>query len=708
MSLFPEDEKLCHRIEAAFINQSHATDTTLGAFVMQLQDLWTPQVLINLTRQWLKEDGDGAPDGRALRAAVNELIESKQFVFDGYDCYLTLRSPSSVINLGDALEWKPVLAAVPGGLTDRIAVLMALAEKSLGFKVWSARSLGRYLSFLVPPCSLRMLLPALRELVEQKRLILNNRGDYSLRVDDLRNNTAVAVASGEPAPERPAPWTPWQLGVLRRQWLGSFTISQFHLMLFHALACAHVERGEGVTLKQISGIWPALPEAEYMRELHKVGKLHVSAGEHYYSAPAPGTLPLEVWYHLCRQGRREQTPQHYMRQCFELTGPNPYRELAGADRTSDYADLYYLNGYCPLFFAYDRNELLTELHALIDLCADGFIAHKSSSTPTTKEVRMSEHTEISAQTTAITTAITLVNEPSTALEPAKLKEISKRWLDGADFDLTRIRVECQALTANVMTSMIELGKRLCAVNEALNTAQFSAWMETESGLPFGQREAYKYMGVARATLERPELRKLTLTDTTKAAALLSLPDEQLDELAKSGTVNGTTLDEFQTMTRKELMAHVRSLKRQATEQKDNLKTQAEQLGQVRQQLADAERKVGQVLLNPVAAKKAVDDAVARNLEDFQKVLGNQLRTFDNLDVSQLNPELQIQLVKWLEWLGYRVERSRILVAEKLSEAGFSELADGGMAYEQNEQRRARFEDQWSIDAGLGGDPIKQK
>ena len=94
------------------------------------------------------------------------------------------------------------------------------------------------------------------------------------------------------------------------------------------------------------------------------------------------------------------------------------------------------------------------------------------------------------------------------------------------------------------------------------------WLK--ANFPLSPRSAQRFTQIALALERRPDLAPLAKAGVSKALVLLDLPDEYLDEAELEGTIDGRSLDEFDTMTRKEVIETARKLKRDRDRQVENI------------------------------------------------------------------------------------------------------------------------------------------
>ena len=275
--------------------------------------------------------------------------------------------------------------------------------------------------------------------------------------------------------------------------------------------------------------------------------------------------------------------------------------------------------------------------------------------------------------------------------PEERRTVEKQYLDGERYDLGRIRTEIEGFMVTAMNSMFEVGKRLMAVKAIEGYGNFLTWLEN-SELPFNHRAAQMYMGVARAVIMRPELRRLTGMGLSKANLLLGLPEPCLEEISTEGTLGGEPIDTYEAMTRVELQRSVRSLKKRLTEAaQDNDKTlddvEAKNalIGELKAQVYD---------LQHGRQSTEAQQAFGERLGAFQKTIEQLCGFLEKADVQTLGDDLGARMEALASWAVYRTERVQLSVRERLAEVGWTVAAPSDLEWQENEARTATFKEHY--------------
>ncbi len=137
-------------------------------------------------------------------------------------------------------------------------------------------------------------------------------------------------------------------------------------------------------------------------------------------------------------------------------------------------------------------------------------------------------------------------------------KIVECYLDGKEYDLERITMEVRYCFERMANDYLTAGRLLLAVKKVEGHGNYLQWLE--ANFPLSPRTAQKFTRVAEAIQQRPDLARLATGGVSKALILLDLPDEYIDEAEQLGTIDGTPVDEFHTMTRRELEEEARRLK----------------------------------------------------------------------------------------------------------------------------------------------------
>lgn len=141
-----------------------------------------------------------------------------------------------------------------------------------------------------------------------------------------------------------------------------------------------------------------------------------------------------------------------------------------------------------------------------------------------------------------------------------------------DITMTRtpevIAAEVRALTATVLTNVIEIGRRFAEAKALLPHGDFGPWLENSTG--YSQRTANNFMklfdayGDQQASLfgANPNSQAFANLPYTKALALLSVPEEEREAFAEEVDAEGISL--------RELREKIKAREQEADELRDAL------------------------------------------------------------------------------------------------------------------------------------------
>ncbi|HGA5334508.1 TPA: DUF3102 domain-containing protein [Salmonella enterica subsp. enterica serovar Corvallis] len=151
----------------------------------------------------------------------------------------------------------------------------------------------------------------------------------------------------------------------------------------------------------------------------------------------------------------------------------------------------------------------------------------------------------------------------------ELNEISRHRIavmdqfgDGLPYERTRIIHEAKFYMAQSAEAMLEAGKRLVILKENEPYGEFTNILENDIGLaPQVARRmmqaSIKFLGTEN---ELPKRSTLSALGKGKLYELMVLDNEELDSLADGGTIAGSTLDDIDRMSVRELRKALRESK----------------------------------------------------------------------------------------------------------------------------------------------------
>ncbi|WP_064087590.1 hypothetical protein [Eikenella corrodens] len=163
-------------------------------------------------------------------------------------------------------------------------------------------------------------------------------------------------------------------------------------------------------------------------------------------------------------------------------------------------------------------------------------------------------------------------EPSKPEQAAMIhsSEIMRLWADGEVYD-EKVFIERGRLKfREAQEAFFEFGRVLVVLKEHMPHGKFQATVKSEFGI---SPESARKMIQATVKFCSPQLLKaqpkLLTLGKSKLFELMTEDDEDLQELADGGSINGMTLDDIDRMTRNELRAALRE-SRDTAEAKDKI------------------------------------------------------------------------------------------------------------------------------------------
>ena len=208
-----------------------------------------------------------------------------------------------------------------------------------------------------------------------------------------------------------------------------------------------------------------------------------------------------------------------------------------------------------------------------------------------------------------------------------------------------LAAEIRALTASMLSTVIEIGRRMCQAKEMLPHGEFGAWVKEETG--YSQSTANNFMrlfqeyGAAQGCLFGAEVNSQTFGNLpySKALALLAVPAEEREEFARENHVEDMSTRELkqaikerdelrEQLEEERAAAEGASLRISELEEKLDAsgkeaarqKTEAEKAKEKLEALMNAPVEVAVQAADPEEVQRAVEEALRKAKEEHKAEL----------------------------------------------------------------------------------------
>ena len=151
-----------------------------------------------------------------------------------------------------------------------------------------------------------------------------------------------------------------------------------------------------------------------------------------------------------------------------------------------------------------------------------------------------------------------------------------------------VAAEIRALTASMLTNVIEIGRRMCEAKEMLPHGQFGTWVKENTGYSSSTANnfmrLYEEYGADQKSLFGAEVNSQTIgkLSYTKALALLALPSEERETFVIENDV-----DSMSTRALKKVLQERDEARRQAEEAKAEKRTAEQARAKMEQDMKEA-------------------------------------------------------------------------------------------------------------------------
>lgn len=223
-----------------------------------------------------------------------------------------------------------------------------------------------------------------------------------------------------------------------------------------------------------------------------------------------------------------------------------------------------------------------------------------------------------------------------------------------------VAAEIRALTASMLSNVIEIGRRMCEVKEMLPYGEFGRWIEDNTG--YSSSTANNFMrlfqeyGAAQGSLfgAQVECQTIGKLSYTKALALLALPAEERESFAEEHHV-----EEMSTRELKQAIRERDEALRRAEEAEQAGEGAALAMGELQDKLAEANTRI-----------KNLQRAEADALQKYQEADATADSLMEELDALKSRPvEVAVQVDE------KAVERARQEAASAAQESHMRAMAE---------------------------------
>ena len=205
-----------------------------------------------------------------------------------------------------------------------------------------------------------------------------------------------------------------------------------------------------------------------------------------------------------------------------------------------------------------------------------------------------------------------------------------------------IAAEVRALTATVLTNVIEIGRRFAEAKALLPHGEFGAWLENSTG--YSQRTANNFMrlfdayGDQQASMfgANPNSQAFANLPYTKALALLSVPEEEREDFAREVDAESISLRELQERI-KERDQQLADSETALAEVKDNYEDAVDRNKRLARRVAELEEQSTQQLQHIAEMAARPTDVAVREptAEELDLLVADKLRESDRIHAENL-------------------------------------------------------------------------
>lgn len=264
--------------------------------------------------------------------------------------------------------------------------------------------------------------------------------------------------------------------------------------------------------------------------------------------------------------------------------------------------------------------------------------------------------------TSNVTPLSVMSPPPEVMSSEELERADQllRLGDGLPWDSDRVVREILAEQEQMVLSAARIGKRLALAKLQLGAGGFEEWVSTK--LHFSRATAYRYIRVHAFFDAHPRLLKPMAGAGIKRTLLLTtLPEEELEMLAEEGQLGEVELDQLPETPYVELLKQVNELKKEKTDDQDEIATLSNKLDKANARIADLSGALSKDETDLIERfrkfKENLEDEVAL-LMAFAEGVGPRLEG--------LSSAVRVEYFAMFEWF---LVRARVTQAEARTIAG---------------------------------------
>lgn len=260
-----------------------------------------------------------------------------------------------------------------------------------------------------------------------------------------------------------------------------------------------------------------------------------------------------------------------------------------------------------------------------------------------------------------------------------------------------IGAEIRALTASMLSNVIEIGRRMCEAKELLPHGSFGDWIRGNTG--YGLSSANNFMKIFReyggqTSLFGSEANSQTLgkLSYTKALALLAVPAEERESFAVSVDAEHISSRELEKAIAERDEAIRRAEEERAQfEASEKLRAElADEVAGTRMEIDAAKKKITELERRPVEV--AISEPDPAEIERRAKEIADGARAEDEKKIKALEAEREAQKNDYdekLKKLSEKAKKDREEMEQKIKEA--EEKAAAAGAGDRAEAEKAKTE-----------------